>query len=120
MTDMGRCLGPSDVGIFPMDMKATFRTDALDGSDVAIEAVLQHIADGGSQDPPAGYSVDDNGSLITHNEAEVYKSEVAGHAQVAEALNMGKGGEENKEIPGFGRGQRRRTANTLYNDFWSH
>ncbi|KAG1845940.1 tRNA synthetases class I-domain-containing protein [Suillus tomentosus] len=70
--------------------------DALDGSDVAIEAVLQHIADGGSQDPPAGYSIDDNGSLITHNEAEVYESEVAGHAQVAEALNMGEGGEETK------------------------
>ncbi|KAG0702521.1 hypothetical protein DFH29DRAFT_875062 [Suillus ampliporus] len=55
--------------------------------DMAIEAVLQHIADG-SQDPPAGYSVDHNSSLITHNEAEVYESEVAGHAQAAEALNM--------------------------------
>ncbi|KAG1897147.1 uncharacterized protein F5891DRAFT_982936 [Suillus fuscotomentosus] len=71
--------------------------DALDGSDVAIEAVLQHIADGGSQDLPAGYSIDDNSSLITHNEVEVYESEVAGHAQVAEALNMGKGGEEKKK-----------------------
>ncbi|KAG1804831.1 uncharacterized protein HD556DRAFT_1303392 [Suillus plorans] len=87
--------------------------DALDGSDVAIKAILQHIADGGSQDPPAGYSVNDNGSLITHNEAEVYESEVAGHAQVAEALNIGEGGEEIKEIPGFGRGQRRRTTNTF-------
>ncbi|KAG1890196.1 hypothetical protein F4604DRAFT_1949963 [Suillus subluteus] len=71
-------------------------TDALDGSDVAIETILQHIADGGSQDLPAGYSVDDNSSLITHNKVEVYESEVAGHAQVAEALNMGEGGEENK------------------------
>ncbi|KAG1813001.1 hypothetical protein EV424DRAFT_1349196 [Suillus variegatus] len=80
--------------------------DALNGSDVAIEAILQHIADGGSQDLLAGYSVDDNGSLLTHNKAEVYELEVAGHVQVAEALNMGEGGEENKEIPGFGRGQR--------------
>jgi hypothetical protein len=33
------------------------------GADI-IEAVLQHIADGGSQDLPAGYSVDDNLSHI--------------------------------------------------------
>lgn len=92
----------------------------MNGSDVAIEAILQHIADGGSQDLLAGYSVDDNGSLLTHNKAEVYELEVAGHVQVAEALNMGEGGEENKEIPGFGRGQRRCTTNTLYNDFWSY
>jgi hypothetical protein len=30
---------------------------------------------------------------------------------------MGEGGEEIKEIPCFGRGQHRHTANTWYNDF---
>ncbi|KAG1787671.1 uncharacterized protein HD556DRAFT_1448519 [Suillus plorans] len=109
-------------GVVDADEEPAFtdNTDTLDGSDVAIKAILQHIADG-SQGPLAGYSVDpSNGSLIIHNKAEVYKLEVAGHAQAAEALNMGEGGEESKEIPGFGRGQHRRTVNTLYNDFWSH
>jgi hypothetical protein len=95
-------------------------TDALDGSDVAIKVVLQHIADGGNQDPLAGYRVNDNGSLTTHNEAEVYKSDIAGHAQVAKALNMGEGGGGSKEIPCVRRGKCRRSTNTLYNDFWSH
>jgi hypothetical protein len=73
-------------------------TDALDGSDIAIEAILQHIADGSSQDPPAGYRVNDNGSLITHNEVEVYELDIAGHAQVAKALNMGEGGGKEKRF----------------------
>ncbi|KAG1814474.1 hypothetical protein EV424DRAFT_1541427 [Suillus variegatus] len=92
--------------------------DISDRSDVAVEAVLQHIVDGG-QNPPAGYSVDPNGLLTPHNESEVYESEVAGNAHVAKASNTGEG-EESKEMPRFGRGQRKRIANTLYNDFWSH
>lgn len=38
---------------------------------------------------------------------------------IAKASNTGEG-EESKEMPRFGRGQRKRIANTLYNDFWSH
>jgi hypothetical protein len=47
----------------------------------------------------------------------VYESDVAGHAQVAKALNLGEGGGESKEIPCVRRGKHRHTVNTLYNDF---
>jgi hypothetical protein len=89
-------------------------TDGADGSDVTVEAVTKHIADG-DQDVPAGYSLDHDGSLITHNESEVYESEIAQDAQ-ADVSNEGK----EVEAPHFGRGKRTRTANTLYNNFWSH
>jgi hypothetical protein len=106
--------------IMDTDQEPAFTDDAdtSDGSDVPVEAILQHIVDGG-ENPPAGYSVDPNGLLTPHNESEVYESEVAGNAHVAEASNTGEG-EESKEMPRFGRGQRKRIANTLYNDFWSH
>ncbi|OJA17054.1 hypothetical protein AZE42_11364, partial [Rhizopogon vesiculosus] len=92
----------------------TDNTDGADRSDVTVEAVAKHIADG-NQDMPTGYSLDHDGSLITRNQSAVYESEITLDAQ-AEVSNTG----EEAGVPHFGRGKRTRTANTLYNNFWSH
>ena len=100
------------VQVVDSNEEPAFSGDTVDGSDVAVDAVLQHIADG-SQGPPTGYSIDHDGALIPHNESEVYELEVC-------ELEVVESAQAIPEKHHFGRGKRRRTANTLYDAFWSH
>jgi len=57
------------------------------------------------------------GSLVTHNESEVYELEIALDAQAVtvDVSNASKEARKSHRVPHFGRG-----SYTLYNDFWSH
>jgi hypothetical protein len=80
-----------------------------------VDAVLQHIASG-KLTVPHGYSADELGNLLAHNESESFERDDAVVPQVAvvddgfkDVLSLGEG-----------LGKRRRVANTQYNDFWQH
>jgi len=87
----------------------------LDPSDVAVDAVLQHIASG-QLTVPHGYSADELGNLLTRNESESFERDDGVVPQVSVVDERFK----DIESPGEGRGKRRRVANTQYNDFWQH
>ena len=92
----------------------THAADAeLDPSDVAVDAVLQHIASG-RLSVPHGYGADELGNLLAHNESESYER------VLDDAVEPQVSVVEEVEILGEGRGKRRRIANTQYNDFWQH
>jgi hypothetical protein len=85
----------------------------LDSSDVAVYAVLQHIASD-ELSVPDGYNADELGNLLAHNESESYERVLDDNSVVTtESDGL-------KKIEGEGRSKRRRIANTQYNDFWRH
>ena len=80
-----------------------------------MDAVLQHTASG-KLTVPYGYSADELGNLLAHNESESFERDDAVEPQVSVVDDRFK----DVESPGEGRGKRRRVANTQYNDFWQH
>src|SRR5882757_751241 len=87
----------------------------LNPSDVAVDTVLQHIASG-KLTVPHGYSADELGNLLAHNESESFERDDTVEPQVSVVDD----GFKDVESMGEGRGKRRRVANTQYNDFWQH
>jgi len=65
---------------------------------------------------PHGYSADELGNLLAHNESESFERDDAVEPQVS----MVDDGFKDVESPGEGCGKCRRVANTQYNDFWQH
>jgi len=82
----------------------------LDPSDVAVDAVLQHIASG-KLSVPHGYGADELNNLLAHNESESYER------VLDDAVEPQVSVVEEVEASGEGRGKHRRIANTQYNDF---
>ncbi|KAG1830314.1 hypothetical protein EV424DRAFT_1343560 [Suillus variegatus] len=87
----------------------------LDASDVAVDAVLQHIALG-ELSIPDGYSADGLGNLLADNESESYEQAPDDTEPQFAAVTT----DSSKEVDVEGRGKRRRVANTQYKDFWQH
>ncbi|KAG2355547.1 hypothetical protein BDR07DRAFT_1381451 [Suillus spraguei] len=87
----------------------------LDASDVAVDAVLQHIALGDLLIPD-GYSADGLGNLLADNEAESYERAPDDTEPQFAAVTT----DSSKEVDVEGCGKRRRIANTQYRDFWQH
>ncbi|KAG1871526.1 hypothetical protein F4604DRAFT_1681622 [Suillus subluteus] len=79
----------------------------LDASDVAVDAVLQHITLG-ELSVPEGYSADGLGNLMAHNEAESYERVLDDTEPQFTAVTT----DSSKEVDVEGRGKHRCVANT--------